>query len=621
MRFFCLLSAILFFSPFLRAGLLEDLRSASQRLIAIRQGLSALSDEVSAASVTNGSGNVDYSGDLATVNTRLMGILLDTHNIANRTTGIFNQTADIKELFRYAGSAPAGSLSAYVRDIKTASGSILGEVKSISGFCEGIGADLSTMMDALSTIKENTANVSSLMQDLVTFFDDTQTLIYGIKNSCISIDTTTKGILSRLDGIFKVQMIDEQWNVIDKALIDFQKSFDGALAELKKIANNTHQEDGSHGFGSDQKEQLNKIANQGITANVDLTPVLNAMTDWRDSQSERLDDIRSWSSAYLRPLKDDVSNISYTLDYLKQNGIDAYVKELPSDLYDAINGRSDVKWEDLEPYLKKLVGGDGTNTLAGATDKWFEENGDTVKKYWVDTLEDKDKIFKESIKQGFDAGNWWQRYGGDNYTWFHLAGDATNVSEAVNSPLEMDFVNNWYDAVVALLHQNGTIAADINKFLYSAIGDASSAKEEEQEEKDYISDTEKEYGGEEGWRGHVQFDGLSNFVEGHKVGAADNVANALSLGEGSIAEQLSLVLPAYTYGDFNIGTDDMTITQTELPSAFTTVIEGCHAVARFCWYSLAVSIHFFFLWLFVKLARSEVIAKLVSVQENHMFGK
>lgn len=621
MRFLCLLSAILFFSPFLRAELLEDLRSASQRLIAIRQGLSALSDEVSTASITNDSGTVDYSGDLATVNARLMSILLDTHNIYSRVSGMRNDTADIKELFRYAGSAPAHSLSAYVRDIKTASDSVLAEVKSISGLCDGIGENLSkfdvylaTMMGDVDAIKLNGGDILSLL-------DEQELYIYGIMNSSAQIGTTTKGILSRLDGIFKVQMIDEQWTVIDKALIDFQKSFDGALAELKKIANNTHQEDGSHGFGSDQKEQLNKIANQGITANVDLTPVLNAMTDWRDSQSERLDDIRSWSSAYLRPLKDDVSNISYTLDYLKQNGIDAYVKELPSDLYDVINGRSDVKWEYLEPYLKKLVGGDGTNTLAGATDKWFEENGDTVKKYWVDTLEDKDTIFKESIKQGFDAGNWWQRYGGDNYTWFHLAGDATNVSEAVNSPLEMDFVNNWYDAVVALLHQNGTIAADINKFLYSAIGDASSAKEEEQEEKDYISDTEKEYGGEEGWRGHVQFDGLSNFVEGHKVGAADNVANALSIGEGSIAEQLSLVLPAYTYGDFNIGTDDMTITQTELPSAFTMVIEGCHAVARFCWYSLAVSIHFFFLWLFVKLARSEVIAKLVSVHENHMFGK
>lgn len=620
MRFFCLLSAILFLSSFLRAELLEDLRSASQRLIAIRQGLSALSDEVSTASITNGSGAVDYSGDLATVNARLMSILLDTHNIYSRVGGIANHTADIKELFAYASSAPVGSLSAYVRDIKTASDSILEAVKSISGFCDGIGDYLSKFDTYLASMKGDVWAINSTLEDFTSLFDEMETHIIGIKNIVGRIEDVSNSILTRLDGIFKVQMIDEQWSVIDKALIDFQKSFDGALAELKKISSNT-QNEGSHGFGSDQQEQLNKIANQGITANVDLTPVLNAMVDWRDSQSEKLEDIRSWGATYFQPLFSDVSVIANNIEYWGAYGLDVHVKDLPGDLYETIRTRSDVMWDNLEPYLKKLVGGDGTNALAGATDKWFEENGETVKKYWVDSLEDKDKIFKESIKEGFDAGNWWQRYGGDNYTWFHLAGDATNVSEAVNSPLEMDFVNNWYDAVVALLHQNGTIAADINKFLYSAIGDVSSAKEEEQEEKDYISDSEKEYGGEEGWRGHVQFDGLSDFVEGHKVGAADNVANALSLGEGSIAEQLSLVLPSYTYGDFNIGTDDMTITQTELPSAFTTVIEGCHAVARFCWYSLAVSIHFFFLWLFVRLARSEVIAKLVSVQESHMFGK
>lgn len=620
MRFFCLLSAILFLSPFLRAELLEDLRSASQRLIAIRQGLSALSDEVSTASITNDSGTVDYSGDLATVNARLMSILLDTHNIYSRVGGICNHTADIKELFAYASSAPVGSLPAYVRDIKTASDSILEAVKSISGFCDGIGDYLSKFDVYLSTMMGDVDVIKLTLGDFTSLFEEMETHIIGIKNIVGRIENVANSILTRLDGIFKVQMIDEQWGVIDKALIDFQKSFDGALAELKKISNNT-QNEGSHGFGSDQQEQLNKIANQGITANVDLTPVLNAMTEWRESQSEKLDYIRSWGADYLRFLVDNTTEVANTLARWEHDGLGVHVLDLPGDLYETIRTRSDVMWDNLEPYLKKLVDGGGTNSLAGATDRWFKENGDTVRKYWVDTLEDKDKIFKESIKQGFDAGNWWQRYGGDNYTWFHLAGDATNVSEAVNSPLEMDFVNNWYDAVVALLHQNGTIAADINKFLYSAIGDASSAKEEEQEEKDYISDTEKEYGGEEGWRGHVQFDGLSNFVEGHKVGAADNVANALSLGEGSIAEQLSLVLPAYTYGDFNIGTDDMTITQTDLPSAFTTVIEGCHAVARFCWYSLAVSIHFFFLWLFVKLARSEVIAKLVSVQESHMFGK
>lgn len=617
MRFFLLLSAVLLFSPFLRAELLEDLRSASQRLIAIRQGLSALSDEISVASVTNGSGASDYSGDLAKVNSQLLSILLDTHNIYSRVGAINNHTADIKELFAYASSAPAGSLSGYVRSIKTASDSILEQVGSISGFCDGIGDYLEKFDTYLTEMTGDVGTTKDIMVDIASLFEEMERYIIGINNTCAQIATTTQDVLIRLDGIFSVRMIDEQWGVIDKALIDFQKSFDGALAELKKISNNT-QNEGSHGFGSDQQEQLDKIANRGITANVDLTPVLNAMEDWRDSQSEKLDDIRSWSSTYFQPLFNDVTVIANNVEYWGAYGFDVHVKDLPGDLYETIRTRSDVMWDELEPYLKKLVTGGGTNALSGATDNWFEENGDTVKKYWVDTLEDKDEIFKESIKQGFDAGNWWQRYGGDNYTWFHLAGDSTNVSEAVNSPLEMDFVDNWYDAVVALLHQNGTIAADINKILYSTIGDASSAEEERQEDEDYISDAQREYGGEEGWRGHVQFDRLSNFVEGHKVGAADNVANALSLGEGSIAEQLSLVLPAYTYGDFNLGTDDMTITQTDLPSAFTTVIEGCHAVSRFCWYSLAVSIHFFFLWLFVKLARSEVISKLVSVEEGHM---
>lgn len=620
MRFFCLLSAILFFSPFLRAGLLEDLRSASQRLIAIRQGLSALSDEISTASITNDSGVVDYSGDLATVNARLMSILLDTHNIYSRVGGIGNHTADIKELFAYASSAPVGSLSAYVRDIKTASDSILEQVGSISGFCDGIGDYLAKFDVYLATMMGDVDAIKLTLGDFTSLFEKMETYIIGINNSCAQIATTTKDVLTRLDGIFKVQMIDEQWSVIDKALIDFQKSFDGALAELKKISNNT-QNEGSHGFGSDQQDQLKKIANQGITANVDLTPVLNAMTEWRESQSEKLDYIRSWGVDYLRFLVDNTTEVANTLARWEHDGLGVHVLDLPGDLYETIRTRSDVMWENLEPYLKKLVDGGGTNTLAGATDKWFEENGDTVKKYWVDSLEDKDKIFKESIKQGFDGSSWFLRYGGLNYSWFHFSEDSTNVNEVANVSLDLSSVDNWYDAVVALLQQNGTIAADINKLLYAAIGDASSAKEEEQEEKDYISDIEKEYGGEEGWRGHVQFDGLSNFVEGHKVGAADNVANVLSLGEGSIAEELSLVLPAYTYGDFNIGTDDMTIYQTELPNAFTMLIEGCHAVARFCWYSLAVSIHFFFLWLFVKLARSEVIAKLVSVQESHMFGK
>lgn len=594
MRLLVVISALLLFSSHLHADMGNDLLSTSQELIGVRQGLLGVLDSVmtlSTSTSTNANGVVDYSDALVHIN-----------YVLERTFG--RQLLQLQTEY----------------DIRDATQGTLKQLKADSAVISSILDNCSTINQTLSSIHSVVSSYGGYFDDIISLFEETETYIMDINGWVKRIENVANSILTRLDGIFKVQMIDEQWGVIDKALIDFQKSFDGALAELRKISNNT-QNEGSHGFGSDQQDQLDKIAKEGITAEVDLTPVLNAMTEWRDSQSDKWEDIRSWGYDYLLPLVDNTAGIAENLTRWEYEGLGVHVLDLPVDLYETIRTRSDVMWDNLEPYLKKLVDGGGTNSLAGATDKWFGENGDTVKKYWVDSLEDKDRIFKESIKEGFDAGNWWQRYGGDNYTWFHLAGDATNVSEAVNSPLEMDFVNNWYDAVVALLHQNGTIAADINKFLYSAIGDASSAKEEEQEEKDYISDTEKEYGGEEGWRGHVQFDGLSNFVEGHKVGAADNVANALSLGEGSIAEQLSLVLPAYTYGDFNMGTDDMTITQTELPSAFTTVIEGCHAVARFCWYSLAVSIHFFFLWLFVKLARSEVIAKLVSVQESHMFGK
>lgn len=594
MRLLVVISALLLFSPHLRADMEDELLATSQELIGVRQGLLSVLDSVqllSTSTSTNANGVVDYSEALVHINyvlERIFGrqlLQLQTeYDIRDATQGAFKQLKADSEV-----------------------------ISSILDNC-------STINQILSSIHSVVSSYGGYFDDIISLFEETEKYIMDINGWVGRIENVSNSILTRLDGIFKVRMIDEQWSVIDKALIDFQKSFDGALAELKKISNNA-QNEGSHGFGGDQQDQLDKIANQGITANVDLTPVLNAMADWRDSQSEKLEDIRSWGTTYFQPLFSDVSAIANNIEYWGAYGLDVHVRDLPDDLYETIRTRSDVMWDNLEPYLKKLVDGGGTNTLAGATDRWFDENGDTVKKYWVDTLEDKDKIFTESIKQGFDAGNWWQRYGGDNYTWFHLAGDATNVSEAVNSPLEMDFVDNWYDAVVALLHQNGTIAADINKFLYYAIGDASSAEEEEQEGKDYISDIENEYGGEGGWRGHVQFEGLSDFVKGHTVGAADNVPNALSLGEGSVAEQLSLVLPAYTYGDFNISTADMTITQTELPGAFTMVIEGCHAVARFCWYSLAVSIHFFFLWLFVKLARSEVIAKLVSVQESHMFGK
>ena len=194
----------------------------------------------------------------------------------------------------------------------------------------------------------------------------------------------------------------------------------------------------------------------------------------------------------------------------------------------------------------------------------------------------------------------------------------TNIAEVVS--FQLDDSTDFFAACAKLLVGSVQVASANGKTAYEILQVLRSsdipgvAEEDKPDLLDDMTKIEDEYQDDDGWRG--RFGGITNTLSDIKsdVQGEDVVNNLFGSLNSSAPSSLSFRFPEYdwSFSGFEIHTES-NVVSSEIDGGVSQFFENCRAVAVFAWWVVAVLVHFFFLWLFVRLFKSNVVDRLDSI--------
>lgn len=244
---------------------------------------------------------------------------------------------------------------------------------------------------------------------------------------------------------------------------------------------------------------------------------------------------------------------------------------------------------------------------------------------WL-TLSTEDGSFMPVVRLGYDSsdleGLKLQYLDYSQYVPNGTAYTETNIADMVD--LEIDSGSDFFQACTKLLVASVKVASANGKTAYDILSVLRSDKipgVDEEDKPDLGADLtkmENDYNDGDGWRD--RFMGITNTLNEIQsdVNAESSVNSVFGGLSPSAPSSISFKFPEYdwTFGGFDIHTQSETIT-AQIDGNTSQFFENCRAVAVFAWWVLAVLVHYFFFWLFIRLFKSNVVDRLDNILAGH----